>query len=119
MALAKMGGGIVEMNGKMAGNIFRHDQCGQHIEKYPRLVGRKHPTPAQALQRACFMDCVYVWKNDVTDKQILKWYQYAALHWKTNKKGEPIQLSGWNMFLRINLVRIHNGLAALREPPVN
>lgn len=119
MAMTKLGGGITEINGKMSGNIFRHDQCGQHIQSWPRQVALKNPTEEQLLQRACFRDCVWVWGNDVTDQQVLRWYHYAAMHWKTNKKGEPIQLSGWNAFLSINLPRARNGVVLLRDPPAN
>lgn len=115
--MAKLGGGIVEINGAFSGNVYRRDQCGQHVEAHGRFVGRKNPTAEQRLQRACFRDCIYAWQSRLTFADRLEWAIYATRHLSTNKKGEKRKLLGWNWFLKINLVRVRNGLAIITVPP--
>lgn len=52
MALAKTGGGITDIRGKIAGNVFTRDKAGLHIQAQKRAIRSR--TPAQRIQRNAF-----------------------------------------------------------------
>jgi len=53
MALLILGSGLVDIKGRVGGNIFSRDRSGLHISAPPRRV-RKTST-AQKAQRKCFI----------------------------------------------------------------
>jgi len=62
MALAKTGNGIISITGKMAGNVFKQDASGQHVQSRPRLV--KKTSLKQAIQRKYFSEaCQFCMKH--------------------------------------------------------
>lgn len=52
MALAKTGGGIVDIRGSIAGNYFHRDKSGLHCCRQPRSIHRR--SSAQNTQRKAF-----------------------------------------------------------------
>lgn len=55
MALAKKNSFITSITGKFGGNVFRHDNSGQHVYAYPRIV-KKQPTDDQRDQRTWYKE---------------------------------------------------------------
>jgi hypothetical protein len=53
MALIIPSPGIIDISGKMAGNVFKRDKSGLHCVSMPRLL-HKESTPAQHKQRAWY-----------------------------------------------------------------
>ncbi len=116
MAMAKLGGGITEINGRMGGNIYRRDQCGQHIQGYPRIIDR-HPSPSQLKRRNAWRTCYGYWKKHATWEFVARWQQYANNHTITNRKGETYALTHYQMFMKINVTRVYNDVEITEYPP--
>ncbi len=116
MALIKCGNEIVEITGKLAGNIYKQDSSGQHIQAHGRKV-RSNPTAGQRLQRNSWRTCYIYWMETSSDANRQLWAQYATLHPITNKQGGAIVLNAYQSFLSINMIRVHNKLDILASPP--
>lgn len=116
MALAKTDNSITEINGKIGGDTWRHDNSGQHVYGSPRYVN-SNPSPTQQKRRNAFRQCVNFWYDQVTATQKTMWLNYAALHPTTNRKGETIVLTAYQMFMHINIYRAYNDVALIATPP--
>lgn len=116
MSLVKLGDGVVDINGKIGGDIFRNDLCGKHVQATPRRITQE-PRPNQKKQRRAFRRCINYVRQNMTAIRSALWQQHANLHPITNKKGEKQILSWWQMFLKYNLVRLRNDLDILEDPP--
>lgn len=107
MALIKFGGGITEMRGSMAGNVFSRNKSGAYVR------ARTKPTnPNTALQQAvrnALAQLTVRWSQTVTAAQRTAWNLYASSVSMTNKLGESIFLSGFNQYLRSNIVLLQSG----------
>lgn len=71
----------------------------------------------QARRRNAFVACVVAWKEAIAQGKPKLWTVYALRHPVQNKKGESVTLFGWSWFLKINLIRIYNGLEPILDPP--
>ena len=116
MAMVKLGDGVVEINGKSGGDVFRKDQCGQHIQSTPRYVSNE-PSPSQKKRRRAFRKCLNYIRRYSTVEFAYRWQNHANNHPRTNKKGETITLAWWQEFMSINIIRIVNDLDILQFPP--
>lgn len=114
--MLKLGSGITEIEGKSGGEIYRKDQCGQHIQSTPRTVDSEG-SPAQKKRRRAWRKCLNYIRKNTTVEFAGRWQIYANQHPKVNKKGERITLTWWQMFMRINVVRVYNDLEPLQFPP--
>ncbi len=116
MTMLKMCNGIIEIEGTVKGDVYRKDQCGQHVQAFPRLI-KHEPSQSQKKQRRAYrMALAYIRKESTVEFASL-WQQYANNHAKPNRKGEMITLTWWQMFMKINLVRLRNDLEVLHYPP--
>ena len=101
MALIKFGGGITEMRGSMAGNVFSRNKSGAYLR------ARTKPTnPNTALQqavRSAMAELTTRWAQTLTAAQRTAWNLYGSSVSMTNKLGESIFLSGFNHYLRSNI----------------
>ena len=115
MALIKFGGGITEMRGSMAGNVFSRNRSGAYIR------ARTTPTnPNTALQQAvrnALASLTTRWGQTVTAAQRTAWNLYASSVSMTNKLGESIFLTGFNHYLRSNIPLLQAGGAAVDAGP--
>lgn len=115
MANVKYGDGIVSMSGSIAGNVFSKSAGGNHVSALNRRV--KTRTTTQQEVRNTFVTCANSWRNDVSSYQIGLWNDYAKRKPNFNRMGQSITRTGWNWFLRFNLLRTRNGLAPILDPP--
>lgn len=104
-----------EINGRVGGDIYRFDQCGQHIQKEPRLL--KSRTEKQKAWMRAWRIVMSYWKDVWELGYHSKWWAYAHAHPVTNRKGETYTLSAVNWFLKINIYRIINELGIQWDPP--
>lgn len=114
--MVKLGAGIVEINGKSGGDIWRTDTCGQHVQSYPRLVNHE-PSDSQRKRRRAFQACRRVWSKWFSDVFVKMWNQYAERHPAKNKKGETFIMTGGQIFMKINITRYYNDTPLLQWPP--
>ena len=115
MALIKFGGGVVDMRGSIAGNTFARNSYGNYVRAKTMPVN-----PNTALQQAIrskMQSLVAVWSAILTGAQRAAWQVFASnISW-TNRLGETIELSGYNHFIRANLVLLNAGLARVDDGP--
>ena len=87
MAMAKLDGTITNIDGKVGGNIFRNDVCGQHIQATPRHIDKK--SPAQLRQRRAFLRALrFCNERRMTWEEFNSWWLYTIFHPVTNKKAK-------------------------------
>lgn len=116
MAMVKVAQPITEINGKSGGNVWRKDQCGQHVQKTPRTVSNE-PTRSQRKRQKAYTACMNYIRRNSTPEFAARWQQYANNHPKTNKKGETYNLTWWQQFMAINVVRVFNDQPIQQYPP--
>lgn len=74
-------------------------------------------SPLQRRRRDAFIACVVAWKEAIAQGKCNLWTVYALRHPVQNKKAETVTLFGWSWFLKINIMRIYNGLEPVLDPP--
>lgn len=104
MAMVKRATPISNITGKQGGIIHREDQCGPHIQAFPRLIEHE-PTAAQKKRRKAFRTLITHLRK-FSPFQAADWQAYANAHPKKNKKGETKTLSWWSAFVGYNINRV-------------
>lgn len=119
MAMIKFGAGIEQFSGGDGGGIWFADQCRQHLVSMPRRCN-KEPTESQLTIRNAFKLCVNTWQAFMKVPGFefgISWHIYATTYKFTNRKGEPVTLTGFNTFIKFNMPRAINILELLFWPP--
>jgi len=116
MALVKFGGGITEMRGSMAGNVYSRNKSGAYIR------ARTKPTnPNTSYQQAIRSSMAFLttrWSQTLTAGQRAAWNLYGSNVVMQNKLGESINLSGFNHYLRSNIMRRRINIGVIDDGPV-
>ncbi len=104
MVMIKKGDGTTNWSGKMGGTVFRDDQCRQHAQKEPRDINRE-PSPSQKKRRRAYQYLMQILRRCIFGNLELTfiWTDYAKSKPRTNKKGETIHLSWFQMFISHNI----------------
>lgn len=114
--MIKVGANIAEIEGRVGGDIYRKDVCGQHIQKTPRLV--KKNSPAQTVQRRAFLKAMsFCHRKNLTFEEWDSWWLYTVMHPITNKKGKRIILEPCQKCMSINIYRALNDLPMIKKAP--
>lgn len=108
MALAKYGGGVIQMSGSIAGNTHARNRFGNYIRARTKPVN-----PKSARQCGARINVMYLaeqWREPpMDDAKRLAWETYAAgVNW-LNRLGETVKLTGFNHFIRSNAALIAAG----------
>ena len=106
MALIKYGGGIIQMTGSIAGNVYARNRYGNYARA--RTKPTNPNTAGQQEVRAAIAWLVDHWSSTLTPAQRTAWNLYAASVPMLNKLGESMKLSGFNHFCRSNAIRKRN-----------
>ncbi len=115
MALVKYAGGIGQMSGKIAGNVFARNKGGNYVRVGTTPVNPR--TPRQSVVRAAMAFLVDLWANTLTVGQRDAWNLYASNVTVLNRLGEAINLSGFNHYIRSNMIRKQNALQRIDNGP--
>ena len=111
--LIRMGMGT-QLSGSVGGVVASHNKGGAYLR------GRSVPTnPNSARQqtvRSAFAASAIGWAG-LTVEQREAWEGYAALTAVTNRIGESITVSGFNMYVRANSFRGGAGAAVVAAAP--
>ncbi len=106
MAMVKLSGDIIDINGTVGGSVWRVDVCGQHVQAFPRIIDDKQPTSQQrAFTMAKNAWMTHIWQQSEIDK----WWIWCYDHPKKSKKGETMYLHPFLAFLSVNIKRILKG----------
>jgi len=100
MALARYGGGIVQISGSIAGSVFARNRFGNYIR--PRTKPVNPNSTRQEAARTIVSFIAEYWHSEMTDVQRGLWNTYAAAVAMKNRLGETIHLTGFNHFIRSN-----------------
>lgn len=116
MALAKYGGGIIQMSGSIAGNTHARNRFGNYIRARTKPVNPK--SERQSFARTVIMQLAEQWREDpMDDAKRLAWEVYAnGVAWK-NALGETVKLTGFNMFIRSNAAILRCGGTLVTDGP--
>lgn len=115
MALIKYGGGIIGMSGSIAGNTFARNRSGNYVRARTKPVNPN--TSRQTLIRSALSELVERWSQTLTAGQRTAWNLYASSVAMTNKLGETIYLTGFNHYIRSNVIRNRVGLGVVDAGP--
>jgi len=115
MALIKLGGGIAQMSGSIAGTTFARNRYGAYARN--RTIPINPSTPAQNKIRGTAANLKAAWINDLTANERAAWDEYAANVSMVNRLGESVNLSGYNHFCRTNAALLYQDLAVIEAAP--
>ena len=97
MALVKYGP-FAQLSGSINGWVYSHNRAGAYIRN--RSLVTNPNTSFQVEARGNFRDAVDAWTNNLSDTSRGEWETYAANTPVLNRLGDPILLSGQQMFIR-------------------
>lgn len=107
---------VTAASGSLGGVTFAHNRGGMYVR------GRATPTnpnsTAQQAARANLSSLVNYWNINLTTAQRLAWSVYAQNVSVLNALGDAIFLTGQQMFVRCNGVRLRAGMALVDDGPV-
>lgn len=117
MGLVKFGVGVVQISGRVGGNVFARNKSGNYIR-----AGTKPTNPNTALQQAARNSVAGLsdrWAQTVTAVQRTAWNLYGTSVAMTNRLGETIYLSGYNHYVRSNAFLSRYGITNIDAGPVD
>lgn len=115
MALIRYGGGIVQMSGSIAGTTHARNRFGNYSRARTKPVN-----PNSTLQVAIRSALSYLttyWHETLSAAQRIAWGTYANAIAMKNRLGETTYLTGFNHFLRSNIVRVQLGQTLCPNAP--
>lgn len=116
MALAKYGGGVIQLSGSIAGNTYARNRFGNYIRARTKPVN-----PRSARQSGARINIMWLaeqWRESpMDDARRLAWGTYAAsVNWN-NALGEATILTGFNHFIRSNAALARAGGSLIIDGP--
>ena len=115
MALVQFGGGVLDMRGSIGGQVFSRNRSANYIRA--RITPVNPRSPRQNVIRAAIASLAQDWSNTLTQLQRDEWEVYADAIVRQNKLGAQIKLTGFNMFIRSNSIRLQNALTVIVSGP--
>jgi len=97
MALVKYGP-FAQLSGSINGWVYSHNRSGAYVRN--RSLVTNPNTAFQVEARGNFRDAVDAWTNNLDNDMRAQWETYAANTPVLNRLGDPINLSGQQMFIR-------------------
>lgn len=107
MALVKFGAGIVQMSGSIAGVTHARNRFGNYVR--PRTKPVNPNSSYQSVIRTALSYLAIYWSETLSASNRTGWNTYAAAVAMKNRLGETTYMTGFNHFLRANIVRIQLG----------
>lgn len=116
MALVKYGGGILNMSGSIGGQVHSHNRYGRYIRARTKPVNPN--TARQVAVRAAIAFLTDRWAQTLTAVQRTAWNLYGSNVVMKNKLSESIHLTGFNHYIRSNLIRKQIQTTIIDDGPV-
>jgi len=117
MALIKLGGGVADIRGSIGGTVFSRNRYGAIARN--RTIPVDPGTANQMTVRALMGQVRASYFDTLTAVQRAAWDVYAANVAMTNRLGETMYLTGYNMFCRTNIALLNAGLALIADAPTD
>lgn len=115
MASVQFGGGVTEIRGSIAGNVFSRNAGGAYLRA--RTTPINPATNRQAAVRDALAEAAQAWNLTLTNAQREAWNDYAAVVPWQNRLGQQIFLSGQNMYVRSNALILRAGATRVDDGP--
>jgi hypothetical protein len=103
MATIRYGGGITQISGSIAGNVYARNRFGNYMR--PRTKPVNPNSVYQAAIRTYLSYLTTYWHETLSAANRTGWATYANAVIMKNRLGESIKLTGFNHFLRVNIIR--------------
>lgn len=116
MALVKFGAGIVQMAGSIAGTVFARNRYGNYARA--RTIPTNPNTGRQDAVRSAVAFLADRWAQTLTGAQRTAWGLYGDSVNMLNRLGEVIHLSGYNHYVRSNVILKQIGNVPVDAGPV-
>ena len=104
-----------QMSGSIGGLTAGHNKGGMYLRGRGMMTNQN--TGRQIAVRNAVTSLVQRWGVTLTDAQRGVWDTYAANVLLTNALGDPLQVSGQNMYVRSNVPRIQASIPILDDGP--
>ena len=98
---------VTEVSGSVGGLTGSHNLGGMYFRA--RATPTNPNTPQQQVIRSAVGQLVALWTNTLTELQRALWRFYALNVPLLNPLGEPINVTGLNMYVRSNVSRLQAG----------
>ncbi len=105
---------LADASGSFGGLVASHNRAGQYLRT--RVRPTNPSTARQVSVRIIFSNLATAWAT-LDDGQREAWTTYALNVPVTNAFGEPLALTGQQMYLRCNATRMQAGLARIDDGP--
>jgi hypothetical protein len=114
MAKIKFGSTVVNMSGKIGGQVYSHNAAGAYL----RNIGTIAVSPSAAIlaARERFATVTTAW-NTLTDEQRQSWGSATVNYLRKNVFADVYTMNGFNLFTSVNITRLLIGEAILLFPP--
>lgn len=107
---------LTQASGSIGGTTYAHNRGG--LYRRARSIPVNPNTAAQQAARNNVTALVAAWAGVLTQLQRDQWENYAANNPVTDKLGDPLVLTGQQMYVRCNSVRLRGGATRVDDGPV-
>ena len=115
MALIKGSDLVSKASGKLGGHVYSHNKGGQYVRAWTVPVNPR--TGRQNSVRTLMQNLAAYWNETLDATQRGGWNTFASNVTILNRLGDPIHMSGFNMFLRTNIAAMTAGIALEEDAP--
>lgn len=113
MARIKLGALITEMSGSIGGFSVQKNHYGTSLKVKNNPI--RSISQSQSMRRGEISSLIPLWQN-LTEAQRLQWNNYTSYNRQTAKNNSDSLLSGYNLFLKYNVLRLYAGLEVVLTP---
>lgn len=106
---------IASGSGSLAGMTISRNKGGMYLRA--RAIPTNPATVLQTAVRAAMASLAVLWQDTLTAGQRTAWGTYAENVPLINPLGDPINVTGLNMYIRSNVGRLQAGLARVDDGP--
>lgn len=117
MAKVRFGGGVAEMRRSLEGSTFSRNKGGSYVRQRVRPTNPN--TQAQINKRQILSQLAKKWATELSEPERTTWVDFAELNPRIDVLGEPILLSGIQMFISINERLLIANQPGLDAAPIN
>lgn len=107
---------VTQVSGSIGGTTFSHNRGG--LYQRARAIPTDPATALQTTLRGIFTSLVNNWTDVLTPGQRDQWTVYATNTPVIDKLGDPITLTGQQMYIRSNTPRVQAADASVQTGPV-
>jgi len=110
MARVKFSALLTSVQGTVGGSVFQKNKAGFTLKNKP--VVRKNPALKQSAARNFLTVLMSLWRG-FSDTERNAWQLYSNYNPTFSKNSSAVLLSGYQLFMKYNLSRMHAGLEPL------